>query len=127
MVTFLSCDAKVKYQLQLDVDYQSDKGKETKSIIVDSDTEYKLSIADNEYGLVTYNCRITGFTMQAGSYTPAIVNRKTKLPKVDTLTIDYSEDGESHVRTINVADIRYIEAYTTKGMYELSPKIPDFK
>lgn len=127
MITFLSCNAKVKFQLLLDIQYQDKEGRKGKQLEIDSDTQYKISVADNDYGLITYNCRVTGYTINAGNTPAAIVNRRTKPMAVDTLTIDYSENGESNVTSINVSDIRYIEAYSTSGLDEINSKIPDFK
>lgn len=116
MITFLNCEAKISFKLNLIVKYQGKKGIETKNIEIKPNTEYKISVADNEYGLVTYNCRIVNYTVD-----------KKRVLEVDTLKLDCSSKEQSFLKTINVSDIRYIEEYLTDGFEEIKKEIKEFK
>lgn len=127
MITFLSCNANIKFQLQITIKYQDDSGVGENTLDIDSDTEYKISVADNDYGLKTYNCRITGYTISPYKLYGSYANPNMPITSVDTLTIDYSENGKSNVKVINVSDIRNLEAHSSKGFEEIVNDIPEFK
>ena len=127
MITFLSCNANIKFQLQITIKYQDDSGVGEKTLDIDSDTEYKISVADNDYGLKTYNCRIVSYTCSPCKLYGSYANPNNSMAIADTLTIDYSENGKSNVKVINVSDIRNLEAHSSKGFEEIVNDIPEFK
>lgn len=125
MITFLKCKANAYMKLKVLLSYQKDN--EVKDIVLDIDQskEYKISITDNDYGLLTTTCRIIGFTL-TNSDSKSIVNKETKPYTVDTITIDYSSDGESKVIKVNVSDIRFLEEIN-KDDFEDMTNIKEFR
>lgn len=128
MISFLTCNAKAVLRLVIEVSYQRSDKIAKQTFEVDSDTIYKITVADNMTGLRTYVCRITGYTMCTTEEVLSFVNQNTKPTVVDTLKIDYSEDNVSRTTSINVGDIRYIEELSTSGFDEIvNREVPTFK
>ena len=128
MTTFLNCNAKLKFSLVLTCKYQSADGVVDKDIIITPNTTYKISVADNEYGLVTYIGKIIDYTISNEKADSANLTKKyNDNLKVDTIKIDCSNKEESCVRTINISDIRFIDSYSTSGFQELERDIKTFK
>ena len=128
MISFLTCNAKAVLHLVIEVSYQRSDKIAKQTFEVDSDTIYKITVADNMTGLRTYICRITGYTMCTAEEVLSFVNQNTKPTVVDTLKIDYSEDNVSRTASINVGDIRYIEELSTSGFDEIvNSEVPSFK
>lgn len=127
MISFLTCNAKAILKLVLEISYQKKNAIGKQIIEVDSDKIYKITVADNMTGLRTYNCRIIGYTMCSAEEVLTYVNNHTKPTVVDTLKIDYSDDNQSGVTNINVADIRYIEVINNYGLDEIiNREVPTF-
>ena len=129
--TFLNCVGEAYFNLRLVVRNQDKDGLKETSIDVKSNCTYKITVADNEYGINTYDCRIVGFTIANKPDNRSLVNydKKGNIAKyceVDTIKIDCSEDGRSEVRSINVADIRSIEEFSTDGIQDVTT-IENFK
>lgn len=128
MISFLTCNAKAVLRLVIEVSYQRSDKIAKQTFEVDSDTIYKITVADNMTGLRTYVCRITGYTMCTTEEVLSFVNQNTQPTVVDTLKIDYSEDNVSRTTSINVGDIRYIEELSTSGFDEIvNREVPTFK
>ena len=125
MITFLKCKANAYMKLKVLLSYQKDN--EVKDIVLDIDQskEYKISITDNDYGLLTTTCRIIGFTL-TNSDSKSIINKETKPYTVDTITIACSSDGESKVIKVNVSDIRFLEEIN-KDDFEDMTNIKEFR
>ena len=131
MITFLDCVGEAYFQLRLKVRNQTPNGLKEDIIPIDSKREYKMTVFDSECGLNTYNCKIIGFTMANKPDTKSFVNfdkegNVEKFCVVDTLTIDYSEQECSNIKTINVSDIRFIHEYRT-DIFENIVDIQNFK
>lgn len=119
LINFLKCEAKAIIKLVLELSYQ-DKSKITHKVVeVDTDTVYKITVADNDCGIYTLNGRIISFTMCPVRETLSFVNKETKPSVVDTITVDCSANGESKIRTINVCDIRTIDELEVTGFEEI--------
>jgi len=128
MISFLTCNAKATLNLSLEVTYQDKDKIHTHVYYIDSDKIYKLTVADNMAGLVTYNCRITGYSSFVDCNTLKCINQNTKPIVIDIIKIDYSEDNKSLCKSINVNDIRYIEELSTSGFDEITNReVPTFK
>lgn len=125
MITFLKCKANAYMKLKVLLSYQKDNKVKDIVLDIDQSKEYKISITDNDYGLLTTTCRIIGFTL-TNSDSKSIVNKETKPYTVDTITIDYSSDGESKVIKINVSDIRFLEEIN-KDDFEDMTNIKEFR
>lgn len=133
-LTFLKCEGQCFFQLQLNVWNQTTKGAKATIYQVSSLNEYQITtVSDEEPGLKTYNCRIVGFTMRNVPEYTGFVNydKKTnqaKLAEVDTIKIDYSEDGVANVTSLSVCDIRDIKLISAPGQdFEVIRDIEDFK
>lgn len=127
-MNFLTCKAKAILNLVLEVDFQGKNGIRKKIIQVDSDTVYKITVADNMAGLMTYNCRIVGYTMATEKEVLSYVNNNTKPTAVDTLKLDCSDNNMSKTISINVSDIRNIEELSTSGFDEIvNREVPTFR
>ena len=118
MITFLDCVGEAYFQLRLKIRNQTPNGLKEDIISINSNSEYKISVFENENGYNTYNCKIVGFTMANKPDPKSFVNfdKKGNVEKfcvVDTLKIDYSENECSNVKTINVTDISSIHEYKT--------------
>lgn len=116
MITFLNCEGEAYFSLRIKIKNQGEKGIIESVFDIDSKKEYKISIFDEGAGLITYNCRIVGFTMANKPDPKSFVNfdKKGNVEKfcvVDTLKIDYSEEESSGIKSINVSDIRKITEY----------------
>lgn len=121
MINFLKCDAKAILKLVLELSYQSCNGKIAhEQIEIDTDTVYKITIADNMNGLETLNGRITAFTMCPEREVMSFVNQKTKPSVVDTITMDCSDNKSSTIRVINICDIRKVEKLSDTGFEEIT-------
>lgn len=125
MITFLKCKANAYMKLKVLLSYQKDNKVKDIVLDIDQSKEYKISITDNDYGLLTTTCRIIGFTL-TNSDSKSIVNKETKPYTVDTITIDYSSDGESKVIKVNVSDIRFLEEIN-KDDFEDMTNIKEFR
>lgn len=125
MITFLKCKANAYMKLKVLLSYQKDNKIKDIVLDIDQSKEYKISITDNDYGLLTTTCRIIGFTL-TNSDSKSIINKETKPYTVDTITIDCSSDGESKVIKVNVSDIRFLEEIN-KDDFEDMTNIKEFK
>ena len=119
MINFLKCDAKAIIKLVLDLSYQNNSKITHKVIEVDTNSVYKITVADNDCGIHTLNGRIISFTMCPTREVLSYVNKDTKPSIVDTITVDCSDNGESKIRTINVCDIRTIDELSESGFEEI--------
>ncbi len=119
MISFLTCNANAVLKLILNISYQEKDKIKSKSIEVDTDTIYKITVADNMLGLNTYNGRIISFTMNTEDTPLNFVNSNTKPIVVDTIKLDCSDEQSSKIVYINVSDIRYIEEMSTSGFDEI--------
>lgn len=136
-LTFLKTDAQCFFQLQLTVWNQTTNGAKGTIFQVSSLNEYQIDvISDEAPGLKTYNCRIVGFTMRnrpdyydyKGFVNYDKETNQAKLVEVDTIKIDYSEDGKAGVTSINVCDIRDIRLTYAPGQdFEVIRDIKDFR
>lgn len=133
-ITFLKTEAACFFQLQINVYNQTPLGAKCTEYQISSRNEYKITvISDEAPGLKTYDCRIVGFTMRNMPDHKGFVNydKKTnqaKLSQVDTIKIDYSEEGNACMRSINVDDIRDIQITYAPGQdFEVIRDIKDFK
>ncbi len=133
-LTFLKTDAQCFFQLQLTVWNQTTNGAKGTIFQISSNNEYQIDvISDEAPGLKTYNCRIVGFTMRNRPDYKGFVNydketNQAKLAEVDTIKIDYSEDGKAGVTSINVCDIRDIRLTYAPGQdFEVIRDIKDFR
>lgn len=125
MSTFLNCVGEAYFQLKLVLKYQEKDGLKTQEVFVNSKNDYKISVADNDYGITTYNCRIVGFTLANKPDSRSLVNydkdgNVARFCEVDTIKIDCSEEGSSMVKTVNVTDIRFLEEYSTSGFEDMT-------
>lgn len=125
MITFLNCEGEAYFQLRLKIRNQTQNGLKVDIIPIDSNSEYKISVFEDDKGLNTYNCRIIGFTIGNKPDSKSFVNfdKKGNVEKfciVDTIKIDYSEEGESNVKTINVSDIRSIYKYESDAFEDMT-------
>lgn len=128
MINFLKCEAKAVIKLILDLSYQEGRDIAHKIIEVDTDTVYKITVADNNYGIKTLNGRIVSFTMCPEREVLSFVNQNTKPSVVDTITMDCSDDRTSNICTVNVSDIRSVEEICDSGFEEINRKdIATFK
>lgn len=127
MINFLKCEAKAVIKLILDVAFQ-DKGVTHELIEVNTDNVYKITVADNNYGIKTLNGRIVSFTICPEREVLSFVNQNTRPFVVDTITIDCSDDRTSNICTVNVSDIRSVEEICDSGFEEINRKdIATFK
>lgn len=129
MINFLTCEAKAVIKLMLDLSYQEGRDIVHKIIEVDTDTVYKITVADNNYGIKTLNGRIVSFTMCPEREVLSFVNQNTKPSVVDTITMDCSDDRTSNICTVNVSDIRSIKEICDSGFEDISQtrQVPTFK
>ena len=122
--TFLSCDGFVYPVAKLVLKYQGKQGLTTQEVWVDGRKEYKISVVDNEMGLTTYDCRITGFSLSRKHLSMFINFGNNGDPEepytLDTIHIDYSENGHSQWKSINISDIRMIEEFNTEGFEDIT-------
>lgn len=123
MINFLKCDAKAVIRLLLDLSYQRGREIEHKVIEVDTDTPYKVTVADNNFGITTLNGRIVSFTIGTAREILSCVNQNTKPSIVDTITMDCSDNGESIIKTINVCDIREVIELSDTGIENISGSV----
>lgn len=129
MINFLKCEAKAVIKLMLDLSYQEGRDIVHKIIEVDTDTVYKITVADNNYGIKTLNGRIVSFTMCPEREVLSFVNQNTKPSVVDTITMDCSDDRTSNICTVNVSDIRSVKEICDSGFEDISQtrQVPTFK
>lgn len=130
MINFLTCEAKAVLKLILNISYQDKKNISHKVIEVDTESIYKITVADSECGLMTLNGRIVAFTMSPTREILSNVTRDTKPTEVDTITIDCSDNRESRIHKVNICDIRNIEEISEDGFDEIIRKpddIPTFR
>ena len=78
MISFLNCTGKAVLKLILSLTYQEKDRTVNQEFEVSTDKVYKVSAADNNAGIVTFNGRITGFTMTNERETLSFVNGNTK-------------------------------------------------
>lgn len=132
MSTFLNCKGEAYFQLKLVLRYQEREGLKVQEVFVNSKNDYKITVADNEYGVCTYNCKIVGFTLANKPDPRSLVNydkegNSAGYCEVDTIKIDCSEAGSSMVKTINICDIRFIEEFTTEGFEYITNHVENFR
>jgi hypothetical protein len=118
--------------ITITLSYQDGCGKITnKEVTVDKNTVYKVTVADNNFGMTTFNGRISTFTVRLPEIweempTYVDLNKITDF-NVDTIIIDCSDKGQSRQVSINVGDIRSIEVLSTSGLDEIvNPVVPTF-
>lgn len=132
MISFLTCQGKMKIGLELNLSYQDNKGITHQVVNIDKDKVYKVTAADNMCGIRTFNGRIISFTLRLPEIWPEMpttVDLNSSVDfKVDTITMDCSSHNQSTKEIINVGDIRSIEELSTSGLDEIvNPDIPTFR
>lgn len=129
--TFLECNGEAYFTMRLVVKNQGENGVEESIIPIDSSKSYKIVVFDQSKGLITYDCKITGFTMANKPDARSFVNfdidgNVQDFWVVDTLKLDCSETEHSKVVTINISDIRSVTCYDNT-VFEDVRKIEQFR
>ena len=143
MITFLDCNAQIDLLLNIKISFLGPNGYNELEFKISSDINYIItSVETNENTscLKTYNCKIIGFHISDNEIPTSFVNidnievndRKLWCPKelnVDYIKIDYSEEGKSQTKCINITDIRDIKErnyYCGCNGIEIIDKIENF-
>ena len=138
MITFLKCDAQASLLLTITISRSDD----TQMIFnITHDLDYEITAVEtngNTSCLKTYDCKIIGFHISDKEIPTSFVNvnnteaevngikYKILYPKelnVDYIKIDYSEEGRSQTKCINITDIRDIKERNHYGGYNEIEKI----
>ena len=147
MITFLDCNAQVDLLLNIKISFLGPNGYNELEFKISSDINYIITSVEtngNTSCLKTYDCKIIGFHVSDNEIPTSFVNvnntetevngikYKISYPKelnVDYIKIDYSEEGMSQTKYINITDIRDIKERNHYGDYneiEIVDKIENF-
>lgn len=142
MITFLDCNAQVYLLLNIKISFLGPNGYNELEFKISSDINYIITAVEtngNTSCLKTYDCKIIGFHISDNEIPTSFVsmdnievNGRKLYPKdlnVDFIKIDYSKEGKSHIKCINITDIRDIKErnhYDGYNEIEIVDKIENF-
>ena len=143
MITFLDCNAQIDLLLNIKISFLGPNGYNELEFKISSDINYIITSVEtngNTSCLKTYDCKIIGFHISDNEIPTSFVNidnievndRKLwclKELNVDYIKIDYSEEGKSQTKCINITDIRDIKERNYYGGcngIEIVDKIENF-